>query len=140
MTALTLDGPHNPKAGPTPTKVYLDVRFVHKDVAKQYGARWDASVKRWYYPRGSRLERIFSWRDGLIGTRGRELLRVPQADAELAVEVGAGATVTTSQYCKNYHYYVRPMTTLHLIYSWRKPLGKARTRVDVRADADTESE
>jgi ribonuclease HI len=30
------------------TKIYLDVPFQKKDVAKQWGARWDASAKQWY--------------------------------------------------------------------------------------------
>jgi len=124
MTAQTLDTPHDPKAGPTQTKKYLDVHFNHKDIAKEYGARWDAGVKRWYYPRGSRLEIIFSWRIGAHGIGSRELIDVPEKDVALANELGAGKTVSTTVNTKNHTYHVTPFTKLSVIYSWRKTLGR----------------
>ena len=30
-------------------KIYLNVPFAEKDAAKKLGARWDASLKKWYY-------------------------------------------------------------------------------------------
>ena len=138
MTARTLDTPHDPKAGPTETKKYLDVKFKHKDIAKQYGARWDGSVKRWYYPRGSQLETIFSWRIGLSGIGGCEHLRISsEADLSLADELGVGRRGTSSQYTMNYTYHVQPRTRLHLIYSWRKPnTGKKPSAIRQQRDAE----
>ena len=43
-------------------KQYLDVAYKDRDLAKRLGARWDASVKRWYCPAGSDLSKIFTWR------------------------------------------------------------------------------
>ncbi len=34
----------------TSTKTYLNVPYAEKDAAKALGARWDASVKKWYAP------------------------------------------------------------------------------------------
>lgn len=47
-------------------KLYLDVRYEDKNLAKQLGARWDPSVKRWYCAKGSPLAKIFSWRKAPI--------------------------------------------------------------------------
>jgi ribonuclease HI len=35
------------------TKKYIKVSYANKDKAKKLGARWDASVKSWYYVEGS---------------------------------------------------------------------------------------
>ncbi len=43
-------------------KQYLNVAYKDKDLVKSLGGRWDASVKRWYCPRGSELARIYAWR------------------------------------------------------------------------------
>ncbi len=43
-------------------KQYLNVAYKDRDLAKRLGARWDASVKRWYCPAGSDLSKIFTWR------------------------------------------------------------------------------
>lgn len=43
-------------------KRYIDVAYKDRDMAKRLGARWDASVKRWYCPTGSALDTIYSWR------------------------------------------------------------------------------
>lgn len=32
-----------------PQKIYLDISFANKDNAKEYGAKWDKSAKKWYY-------------------------------------------------------------------------------------------
>ena len=44
------------------TKTYIDVAYKDRDLAKRLGARWDASVKRWYCPSGSTLALIYKWR------------------------------------------------------------------------------
>ena len=124
MTGLTLDMPHNPKAIPTQTKTYLDVRFNDKAVAKAFGAKWDANVKRWFYPRGSKLEIIFSWRTGKHGVGGKELIGVPEKDNDLAAQVGGLSNGTGLTTDNNYMYFVEPRTTLHLIYSWRKTVTR----------------
>jgi len=47
-------------------KQYLNVDYKDKDLVKRLGGRWDASVKRWYCPRGSELSRIFAMRSAQI--------------------------------------------------------------------------
>tara|TARA_Y100000389_G_C17469958_1_gene529479 strand:- start:7194 stop:7820 length:627 start_codon:yes stop_codon:yes gene_type:complete len=36
-------------------KVYLNVKFHEKEIAKEYGARWDMNKKKWYFEK-SKLE------------------------------------------------------------------------------------
>lgn len=42
-------------------KVFLNVPYNEKDGAKQLGAKWDASVKKWYVPDGVDPEPFFRW-------------------------------------------------------------------------------
>lgn len=44
------------------TKRYINVAYKDREMAKRLGARWDASVRRWYCPPGSALAKIYSWR------------------------------------------------------------------------------
>ena len=44
------------------TKRYINVAYKDRDMAKSLGARWDASVRRWYCPPGSALAKVYSWR------------------------------------------------------------------------------
>jgi len=44
------------------TKRFIDVSYEDRELAKRLGARWDPAVKRWYYPKGSNLAKIFGWR------------------------------------------------------------------------------
>ncbi|GLQ24493.1 hypothetical protein GCM10007853_23670 [Algimonas ampicilliniresistens] len=44
------------------TKRYINVAYKDREIAKRLGARWDASVKRWYCPPGSALAKVYSWR------------------------------------------------------------------------------
>ena len=46
----------------TMTKRYINVAYKDREMAKRLGARWDASVRRWYCPPGSALAKIYSWR------------------------------------------------------------------------------
>ena len=48
------------------TKRYINVSYNDRDMAKRLGARWDASVKRWYCPDGSNLSKIFAWRQAMV--------------------------------------------------------------------------
>lgn len=41
---------------------YINVAYADRDLAKSLGAKWDASVRRWYCPPGTALAKIFSWR------------------------------------------------------------------------------
>ncbi len=43
-------------------KQYLNVDYKDKDLAKRLGARWDASVRKWYVAPGSDLARVLNWR------------------------------------------------------------------------------
>lgn len=46
------------------TKRYINVAYKDREMAKRLGARWDASVKRWYCPADSALAKVYSWRKG----------------------------------------------------------------------------
>lgn len=41
---------------------FLNVSYEDRDLAKRLGARWDPSLKRWYYANGSNLAKVFGWR------------------------------------------------------------------------------
>ena len=133
MTSQTLDAPHSPSSDTSKEKRYLNVQFEHKELAKRHGARWDANVKRWYYPRGSRLELIYSWRVG-AGIGGRILLNVPASQHELAYELGVGfedehANMKYRSVEKSRRFHVKRGSDLYTIYSWRpdfKPLPRPR--------------
>jgi hypothetical protein len=49
------------------TKRYINVAYKDRDMAKRLGARWDASVKRWYCPPNSTLAKIYGWRKAPTG-------------------------------------------------------------------------
>jgi|GEM_PF-2266500 len=49
-----------------PVKTYIDVAYKDRDLAKRLGARWDASVKRWYCPSDSTLALIYKWRKASV--------------------------------------------------------------------------
>lgn len=42
-------------------KIYLNVPFEEKDEAKQLGAKWDFSVKRWYYLESDDARKFQKW-------------------------------------------------------------------------------
>lgn len=42
-------------------RTYLNVPYAQKDAAKALGARWDASVKKWYVPSGKDLALFSQW-------------------------------------------------------------------------------
>lgn len=50
-TSVADNSPPQPAAAGPPARVFLDVPYADKDVAKALGARWDPVVKRWYDPR-----------------------------------------------------------------------------------------
>jgi len=43
-------------------RTYINVAYKDRDLAKRLGARWDATVKRWYCPADSTLALIYKWR------------------------------------------------------------------------------
>lgn len=49
------------------SKRYINVSYQDRDMAKRLGARWDASVKRWYCPPNSALAKVYSWRKASSG-------------------------------------------------------------------------
>lgn len=68
------------------TKRYINVAYQDRELAKRLGARWDASVKRWYCPKDCALDKIFSWRAAQIQnirTTGRAHTLKPAANFEL---------------------------------------------------------
>lgn len=59
-------------------KLYLNVAYKDREMAKRLGARWDPSVKRWYCPSGSPLATVFSWKKagsqkGASESRGQDI-------------------------------------------------------------------
>ena len=42
--------------------ILLDVPFAEKDIAKQYGARWNPALKKWYVPEGLDPTPFDAWR------------------------------------------------------------------------------
>ncbi|GLQ20456.1 DUF5710 domain-containing protein [Algimonas porphyrae] len=59
------------------TKRYINVAYKDREMAKRLGARWDASVKRWYCPPGSALAKVYSWRQA--STASSRTLVMPSA-------------------------------------------------------------
>lgn len=45
-------------------KIYLNVPYTEKDKAKDLGARFDMSCKRWYVPEGVDAHAFNRWRFG----------------------------------------------------------------------------
>ncbi|MGB3456150.1 MAG: DUF5710 domain-containing protein [Litorimonas sp.] len=67
------------------TKRYINVAYKDREMAKRLGARWDASVKRWYCPPGSALAKVYSWRKASSGGFGAE----PSMAASVSPSVAA---------------------------------------------------
>jgi hypothetical protein len=64
-------------------KVYIDVAYKDRDLAKRLGARWDAAVKRWYCPADSTLALIYKWRKAPApGLAAQPKQLVPAANRE----------------------------------------------------------
>ena len=40
---------------------YLNVPFAEKDEAKSLGAKWNPTIKKWYAPKGSNIEKFSKW-------------------------------------------------------------------------------
>jgi Domain of unknown function (DUF5710) len=45
----------------TPSKTYLTVAFAQKDAAKALGAKWDATLKKWYVPADKDIALFAQW-------------------------------------------------------------------------------
>jgi len=43
------------------TKTYLKVPYAQKDEAKALGARWDATIKKWYIPADKDIALFAKW-------------------------------------------------------------------------------
>ena len=55
-----MDLPETP-ARPAQEKTWLAVPYRERGQAKSLGARWDASEKSWYAPKGSDLDKLAAW-------------------------------------------------------------------------------
>ena len=51
-------------------KFYLDCPYSEKDQAKDMGARWDVSARKWYVPDGIDREQFRKWWPSV--SRGKE--------------------------------------------------------------------
>lgn len=68
------------------TKRYINVAYKDRDMAKRLGARWDASVRRWYCPPGSALAKVYSWRKpSSVIAKGDLELGAPEPQADINV-------------------------------------------------------
>ena len=65
-------------------KRYINVAYKDREMAKRLGARWDASVKRWYCPPGSALAKVYSWRKAGSATPASTFGSAPVAAAATA--------------------------------------------------------
>lgn len=63
-------------------KQYLTVSYQDKDLVKRLGGRWDATVKKWYCPRGSELSKVFAM-------RAPQIKMVERAEVHLLAEMKA---------------------------------------------------
>ena len=70
------------------TKRYINVAYKDREMAKRLGARWDASVKRWYCPPGSALAKVYSWRKASSGGFGPDVPVSPALAARSSKAAG----------------------------------------------------
>jgi hypothetical protein len=70
------------------TKRYINVAYKDREMAKRLGARWDASVKRWYCPPGSALAKVYSWRKASSGGFGPDIAVPPAVAARSSAPAG----------------------------------------------------
>lgn len=54
-------------------KIFLNVPYSEKDIAKKFGAKWDGEEKKWWIPSGCDLHKAFFWRKKDIQVKPREL-------------------------------------------------------------------
>ncbi len=67
-------------------RIYINCPYGDKDEAKEVGARWDASEKKWYIPQTllNQIERFNKWKP-----KGRVYLNCPYSDKDRAKSKGA---------------------------------------------------
>lgn len=72
--------------------IYLDVPYEEKGEAKQLGAKWDSSKRKWYY-RGSVKEiyKFKKWTDAksVFSDPNRIYFDVPMSDIDIVKDLGA---------------------------------------------------
>ncbi|WP_298914399.1 DUF5710 domain-containing protein [uncultured Algimonas sp.] len=75
------------------TKRYINVAYKDREMAKRLGARWDASVRRWYCPPGSALAKVYSWRK----SSGGSALDLPVAAMGVRAPSATGGHTSSDQ-------------------------------------------
>lgn len=75
-------------------RTYLKVPFSQKDAAKALGAKWDATVSRWYVPEVIDLAPFSNWISGSLSV-GAVVTQKPNS-ASIAVPASAGASLSVA--------------------------------------------
>lgn len=65
---MTLSGHRhsNPRYKMADAKIYLNVPYAQKDIAKALGARWDATYKKWYVSGDRDIALFTQWRNEAV--------------------------------------------------------------------------
>ncbi|NOT83787.1 MAG: hypothetical protein HOP02_03190 [Methylococcaceae bacterium] len=78
-------------------KIYLSVPFAQKDEAKTLGARWDATLKKWYVPADKDIALFAKWQtpsgtlDTAVTSKSQPKSRTSSGKASTTVnDIGAG--------------------------------------------------
>ena len=76
-------------------RTYLTVPFSQKDAAKSLGAKWDATVSRWYVPETIDLAPFSGWLSASL-SGGTVVTQKPNS-ASVAVPATAGASLSIAK-------------------------------------------
>jgi len=76
-------------------RTYLKVPFSQKDAAKALGAKWDATVSRWYVPETIELAPFSSWISGSLSA-GSVVTQKPSS-ASVAVPEATGTSLAVAR-------------------------------------------
>lgn len=88
-------------------KIYLDVPFVEKDIAKSQGASFDSNTKRWYFTNINDSPKFERWRrqSGMIyeklSDEQKELIDLARDEMNVLVDacIGSGKTTAIQVLC-----------------------------------------
>ena len=93
---MAKDGSGKEESGSLADRIWLDVPYAEKDLAKAAGAKWDTTAKRWYAPESGMVD-LEPWIRGsdpapksrFVQVAGKVWLDVPFGDEEAAKAAGA---------------------------------------------------
>ncbi len=93
---MAKDGGGKEESGSLADRIWLDVPYTQKDLAKAAGAKWDTTAKRWYAPESGMVD-LEPWIRGsdptpkarFVQVAGKVWLDVPFGDNDAAKAAGA---------------------------------------------------